>query len=254
MEKIEKTLTIIIPAFNESKRILKALNDIDSYVSRTKTQEKFKVIVVDDGSLDNTREVVKNWIQNESKNKELFSVISYVPNRGKGYAVQEGFFRASTELVLYTDADGACPIQEVEKLLPWASNGYDIVVGSRIIESQDTKVKMSFLRRVIGRGFHLVLSLLNLAEIKDTQCGFKLFKSTCAKKLAQNQKCFNYSFDIEYLFLAKKFGFKLKEVPVNWYHASGSKVNLFKDSIKMFIEVLKIRFVYKYNQTEIPRN
>ena len=241
------SLTIVIPAYNESKRIIHSLADIDNYISKNSLTLLFEVIVVDDGSLDNTKDVVNNWIQKQCKNKNSFKVISYPLNRGKGYAIKEGFLKASGNLVLYTDADGASPICEAEKLVHWINNGFDIACGSRILKDENTKVSMSFKRRFVGLVFHLILKLCNLANLRDTQCGFKLFKSQAAKKLANSQQCFNYSFDIEYLFLAKKFGYKIKEVPINWYHVEGSKINLIRDSLKMFIEVLKIRFVYKYN-------
>lgn len=242
---MNETLTIVIPAFNESKRILKTLNEIDKYIS----DSKHEVIVVNDGSIDNTVEVVTKWIEKVSKNKNKFKLLSYMPNQGKGYAVREGFLKASNSLVLYTDADGASPIEEVEKLLLWIDKDFDAAIGSRVLKGKDIKVSMSFIRRSTGRVFHLILSILGLASIEDTQCGFKLFKTSIAKKLAENQKCFNYSFDIEYLFLLKKIGCKVKEVPINWYHVKGSKISLFRDSIKMLIEVLKIRFLYKYDVT-----
>lgn len=241
------SLTIVIPAYNESKRIIKSLCDIDSYISKNPLSLLFEVIVVDDGSLDNTKGVVNDWIQNESKNKKCFKVINYSPNRGKGYAVSQGFLNSSCELVLYTDADGASPVKEVEKLIHWINNGFDIACGSRVLKDDQSSVQMSIKRRFIGFVFHLTLRVCNLAGLRDTQCGFKLFTSQAAKKLAGSQQCFNYSFDIEYLFLAKRFGYKVKEVPINWYHVEGSKVNIIRDSIKMFLEVLKIRFIYKYN-------
>ena len=242
-----KSLTLIIPAYNESKRIIRSLKDIDEYISRNQPGISYKVIVIDDGSTDNTKDVVHNWIQSESKNKNSFNIVSYLPNRGKGYAVREGFLNTSSDLVLYTDADGASPIEEAEKLLLVIDKGFDMVCGSRILKSRETKVDMSVKRRFVGFVFQCILKSLGLADLKDTQCGFKLFKTNAAKDLAKKQKCFNYSFDIEYLFLAKKYGYKIKEVPINWYHVEGSKINLLKDSIKMLVEVLKIRFIYKYN-------
>ena len=248
---MNETLTIVVPAFNESKRIAKALNDIDECINKISKPDLFQVIVVNDGSTDNTEGVTKDWIQNKSKNKKCFQVISYMPNRGKGYAVSQGFLKASHSLVLYTDADGAAPMCEADKLLLAMENDFDAAIGSRVIKTSDSKVKMSLTRKITGRVFHIILSTLGLAEFKDTQCGFKLFKSSLAKKLAQNQKCFGFSFDIEYLFLARKLGYKVKEVPINWYHVEGSKVNIFKDSVKMLLEVLKIRFLYEYNITNL---
>ena len=244
---MQDSLTIIIPAYNESQRILKTLNEIDNYITKKSTPNLINVLIINDGSTDSTKEVVTKWIQKNSKNKKSFETVSYIPNRGKGYAVWEGFKRAEGDFVLYTDADGASPIEEVEKLLCWINNGADVACGSRIIQSENTTVEMSFKRRFTGLVFHIILRLCGLANLRDTQCGFKIFKKVVAKKLAETQQCFNYSFDIEYLFLVKKFGYKIKEVPVNWYHVEGSKVNLLRDSIKMLFEVLKIRFVYKYN-------
>lgn len=244
---MNKSLTIIIPAYNESKRIQKSLIDIDKYITEKNKADLIQVIIVDDGSLDSTKEAAENWIQKEAKNKNSFQIISYKPNRGKGYAVREGFLKSQSDLVLYTDADGASPIKEIEELLKAIDDGFDIAVGSRVLKNENTRVKMSFKRRFVGFTFHTILKIFNLADLKDTQCGFKLFKSEAAKKLAKCQQCFNYSFDIEYLFLARKFGYKIKEVPINWYHVEGSKISLMRDSIKMLSEVLKIRFVYKYN-------
>ena len=242
-----KSFTIIIPAYNESKRIIRSLKDIDEYILKKSTGSSYEVIIVDDGSTDNTKDVVDNWINNEAKNKSSYKIISYKQNQGKGYAVREGFLNTNSELVLYTDADGASPIEEAEKLLLVINEGFDIVCGSRILKSRETKVDMSVKRRFVGFVFQCILKSLGLADLKDTQCGFKLFKTNAAKDLAKKQKCFNYSFDIEYLFLAKKYGYKIKEVPINWYHVEGSKVNILRDSVKMLAEVLKIRFIYKYN-------
>ena len=241
------SLSIIVPSYNESERILPTLADIDEYITNASNSLFISVVVVNDGSLDNTADVVSNWIDQHSKNKKNFSLINYLPNKGKGYAIREGFSKADSDFVLYTDADGASPIEEIDKLLYWAQSGFDIVCGSRILKADNVKVEMGLKRRFTGLIFHLILKSFGLAEIKDTQCGFKLFKKNIAKKLVETQKCFNYSFDIEYLLLAKKYGYKIKEVPVNWSHMEGSKINLLRDSITMLLEVLKIRFIYKYN-------
>ena len=241
------SLAIVIPAYNESGRIIHTLYDIDEYISESTNPGLLNVIIVSDGSTDDTDIVVSNWIEKKSKNKKSFILISYSPNKGKGYAIREGFLKSNSDFVLYTDADGASPIKEVNKLLYWTEHGFDVVCGSRIIKADDVKVEMGLKRRFTGLVFHLILKFFNLADVKDTQCGFKLFRKDVVKKLAQAQKCFNYSFDIEYLLLSKNYGYKIKEVPVNWSHVKGSKISLLQDSIKMLLEVLKIRFVYKYN-------
>jgi dolichyl-phosphate beta-glucosyltransferase len=242
---MKKTLTIIIPAFNEENRILKNLNEINDYVAKNSLFDEIKTIVIDDGSTDKTKEAVEEWIKSKLVNG--FSIVSYKPNKGKGYAVRDGFLKADSELILYTDADGASPISEIEKLLPEIDKGFTVVCGSRVLKNESVSVKMALKRRVIGLVFHMLLGLLKLNFIKDTQCGFKLFEANVAKKIAKAQKCFNFSFDIEYLYLSRKMGCKINEVPINWYHVKGSKVNLVIDSIKMLVEVLKIRFYYKYN-------
>lgn len=246
---MDKTLTVVIPAYNESKRILKTLFSIDVYITRRNLSNLFYVLVVNDGSTDDTENVVKTWMNNGCKNRKCFEIFSYTPNRGKGNAVKEGFLKASTDLVMYSDADGASPIEEVERLISSINSGYDVVCGSRILKDEETSVTMGIKRRFVGLVFHLILKTLGLANLRDTQCGFKLFKTNVAKKIVENQKCFNYSFDIEYLFLAKLFGYKTKEVPINWNHVEGSKVNVLRDSITMLTEVLKIRFIYQYNVT-----
>lgn len=240
------SLTILIPAYNETNRITSSLDKIDEYIS--KKNNLIKVLIVNDGSTDDTELKVNTWIQKNSKNKDDFELLSYTPNRGKGYAIREGFLKINTDVVLYTDADCASPVEESERLVGFLKDGYDIICGSRILRNNNTKVKMSFMRRCVGFVFHTFLFLLGLANLKDTQCGFKLFKTPAAKKIATSQQCFNYSFDVEYLYLAKKFGYKIKEVSVNWQEISGSKVNVLRDSIKMLIGILKIRFVYKYNK------
>lgn len=248
---MQQSLTILIPSFNESKRIKKSLNDIDFFISQ-QSNKSIYVIVVNDGSKDNTKHVVNNWIENESKNRNCFKLIGYENNKGKGYAIKEGILNASSDLILYTDADGAAPIKEVEKLIYWIEKGnFDIAVGSRVLQDENSKTEMSFNRKFVGRIFHTILKILGLAPVYDTQCGFKLFKTSAAKKLTEYQQCFGFSFDIEYLYLAKKLGYKVKEVPINWHHIEGSKVSVIRDSMKMFLEIIKIRFLNKYNNIEI---
>lgn len=246
--KPDRSVSIVIPSYNESERIIAYLDLIKDYISSSMKTRIEEVIIVNDGSKDNTEEVVSNWIESlELQEKEKFSVVGYGQNQGKGFAVREGFLQSSSDFIMYTDADGASPIEEIEKLLLGVSSGYDVCCGSRVLKDESVKVKMSFNRRFTGFVFHIILQILGLAELQDTQCGFKLFKKEVAKKLAKEQKCFNFSFDIEYLFLSKKYGYKIKEIPINWNHVKGSKVNVIVDSLKMLYEVLKIRFIYKYN-------
>lgn len=240
-----KTLSIIIPAYNEESRITPCLEDINNNLDNINFQVQ-EVVVVSDGSKDKTIEVVKNWINTRATNKQIFKILSKNINQGKGSSVKEGFLYFNSDWVLYTDADGATPILEINKLSEYIDN-FDVICGSRVLKEDGTLVDMTLKRRFIGFVFHTILEILGLAKIKDTQCGFKLFKKDIAKDIVRNQKCLNFSFDIEYLYLTRKKGCKIKEVPVCWTEIEGSKVNLILDSIKMLIEVLKIRLIYKYN-------
>lgn len=243
----KKSLTIIIPAYNESKRIIPTLLSIDSYIGTKSVENLVHVIVVNDGSKDDTEGVVRKWIKSICRNKESFELVSYQKNQGKGFAVREGIERANSDLILYIDADGSIPITELGKLIQEIDIGFDVVCGSKFLTGDNTSVKMKLNRRIADMIFHLILKLLRLNILKDTQCGFKLFKAEIAKTLATNQKCFNYAFDIEYLFLAKKCGYKIKEVPVSSHHQEGSKLNLVVDGLRMLIDIFKIKFIHDYN-------
>src|SRR3989338_4908484 len=167
------TITIIIPAYNESQRISRTLFEIDAYITKTSSQNQIKVITVDDGSIDNTENVVKNWIKDRCINKQCFETISYLPNHGKVYAVREGFLKAESDVVLYTDADGACSINELEKLMLWLDRGFDITCGSRILKNDISEVKMSFKRRLSGLVFHSILKFFGLASPKTFKIEWK---------------------------------------------------------------------------------
>jgi len=144
-------------------------------------------------------------------------------------------------LILYDDADGASPIEEFARLEAAMNLGADIAIGSRAIFAADTAVKTIFIRKAMGRVFNLLVNLLLLPQITDTQCGFKLFRRAVARRIFSQQHADGFSFDVEILFLAKRAGFKITEVPINWTNVPGSKVNLIKDSLLMFIDVVRFR-------------
>lgn len=226
--------SIVIPAFNEEFRISKTLNIIDSYL---KTQSiNAEIVVVNDGSTDNTRETVKN-ISQTIKNIRL---INLTENKGKGYAVRKGIESSFGEYVLMTDADNATPIEELNKFEKYTDD-YDIVIGSRKMADSQILVKESFLRRGISRvGTFMTLSLVK--DIKDTQCGFKLIKNNVARHIFSKQKTYKYGFDIELLALAQYYNYKIAEVPVVWSHDKESRVRPFKDAIKTFHEFIGIHY------------
>jgi dolichyl-phosphate beta-glucosyltransferase len=222
-------LSIIIPAYNEEKRITSSLKKIYNYFDRK--QFDYEVIVVNDGSRDNTLDVV-----NKIKNKKT-KVIDNKINAGKGHAVKTGMLDAKGDLLLFTDSDLSTPIEEFDKLMKYTDN-YDIIIGSRGLK--ESNVKSKFHKMMLGKLGNFFIRLFAVKEINDTQCGFKLFKRKCLN-IFKKQTINRWGFDFEILFLARKFGYKIKEVPVVWVNAEGSKVKAL-DYPKTFLELLRIRW------------
>lgn len=229
-------LSIVIPCYNEETRLPRTLEKIAEYFT-SRPETSYEVIVVDDGSKDNTLEVASSFKERISN----LRVLGYPHNRGKGYAVRFGMLNAFGSRVLFDDADGASPIEEVERLEAALSEGASLAIGSRALLSTDTQVKAKLLRKCIGRVFNGIVNVLLVPGIADTQCGFKLFTRSTAQYLFSKQKADGFSFDVEILFLARKAGFKITEVPINWTNIPGSKVNVARDSVKMFFDVIGIR-------------
>lgn len=236
-------LSIIIPCYNEEKNLrLGALEKVSKYLAGQKYP--WEVIVVDDGSTDESLSLIQKFIADHPG----FSLIKN-PHQGKAATVITGMLKASGRYVLFTDLDQATPISEVEKILPWFEKGFDVVIGSRNTRREGAPIS----RLAMARGFMALRTLiLGLSGIADTQCGFKAFKNEVAKELFGRLKLYGQKklvtgsmvtagFDIETLFLAKKAGFKIKEVPVEWHYVETRKVNPIKDSWYGFWDLVKIR-------------
>ena len=230
-----KSISIVIPAFNEAKRICSTLRKIDTYFA-SKTQ-LFEIIVVDDGSTDNTADVVLT----ESQKSKSVRLLSNRSNKGKGFSVRRGVLNSTNNLILISDADLSTPIEEVEKLFLWLSRGYDIAIGSRGLKESEILERQPWYRQNMGRVFNLFVKMLVLGGINDTQCGFKLFPEEIAKKLFSVTKIDGFAFDVEVLFLARKSKYKIKEVPVRWINSPSSKVRIIQDSFLMFFDLVRIR-------------
>lgn len=229
-------LSIIIPAYNEARRLPNTLREIDKYL-RTQTYD-YEIIVVNDGSKDRTATVVNN-LKTEIKNLRL---IDNKKNHGKGYVVRQGILAGSGQFGLFTDADNSTSIDQVEKMWPEFKKGADIVIGSRDIEGATLDPPQPWIRKVIlGEGFKLFRKIMiGLWKIQDTQCGFKGFKKEVAEKILPNCKIDRFAFDPEILVIANKFGYKIKEIPIHWKNDPESKVK-FKSMMKMAIDLIKIR-------------
>ncbi len=234
-----KFLSVIIPAYNEEKRIEKTLIKILAYLK--KKEAKFEIIVVDDGSTDNTiNKIIK-------VSKDII-IIKNPCNMGKGYSVKSGMLHCKGDYALFTDADLSTPIEEIEKFLAIIPE-YDIILGSRRTKESNVVEKQTPWRIMAGNIFPFLVSFFINLKIKDTQCGFKLFNMKKSRKIFKKQKIFGFGFDVEILFLANKYNLKIKEIGVEWYNDSSSKVRLFKDSFSMLFELIKIRlndFAKKY--------
>lgn len=235
-------ISIVIPAYNEEKRIQKCLIEIDLFCK--KRFEDYELIVVDDGSKDKTNEKAK-----QLKNKKI-KILKNTQNKGKGYSVKRGMLKSKYPLILFSDADLATPIEELPPMIEWINKGYDLIIASRNMKGSNIVAKQPFYRQIAGKMFALFVRIFAVQGFKDTQCGFKLFKEEAGKKIAKLQTIERFSFDVEMLIIAKKLGFKIKEVPVKWTNDINSKVNLKKDVFKMFKDIIKIRINYlkeKYN-------
>jgi len=236
MENKEKIfLSVIIPAYNEEKRLPKTINEIFDYLS--KKNFSFEVIVVNDGSKDKTAEIVKELM----KKYPNLKLIDNKENKGKGAAVRQGMLEAQGKFRLFSDADHSTPISEIEKFLPEFEKGADVVIASRDIKGAILDPPQPLFRRFVGEGFKILRKIvLDLWEIQDTQCGFKCFKAEVVEKIFSKCKINRFAFDPEILILAKRAGYKIKEIPVYWRNDPESKVK-FKSIFNMAKDLFKIR-------------
>jgi len=232
---LQPYLSLVIPAYREATRILDGLRKVTDYLSRQ--AYPWECIIVDDGSPDETASIVEAFIE---KHPEPTLRLLREPHRGKGAAVRAGVLASCGEFVLFSDADLSTPIGEVERFFPLLEGGYDVVIGSREAEGAK-RFDEPYRRHVVGRVFNLAVRTLAVKGFQDTQCGFKAFRRDAARRLFQCQKLERFSFDVEILFLAKKFGLKTAVVPVQWYYSEFSTMNVLEDGFLMFLDVLKVR-------------
>lgn len=233
-------LSIIVPAHNEAERILPYLQQIADFFQ--KQERSYEVLVVDDGSTDDTALVVRD----AADSNPAIELIQLPFCQGKGAAVRLGMQSASGYLQLFTDADGATPIQEITRLEKAVADGADLAIGSRALaaSSLNFAVRSRSHRSVLGAVFNAVVQHSGIEGIWDTQCGFKLFRRVIAQDLFGNSSINGFGFDVELLYLARKRGYRIAEVPVNWTDQPGSKVRIFKDGLATLRELAIIRRNY----------
>jgi dolichyl-phosphate beta-glucosyltransferase len=244
---LASTYTIVIPAYNESVRLAASLEKVLAYVHAQNWNAE--VIVVNDGSRDNTAEIVRTCAAKDP----TLRLIENPGNRGKGYSVRNGMLHAKGEIVIFSDADLSSPIEEAVKLLQALDDGADVAIGSRWLRTETQTQRQPLYRQLFGRIFNVLLRLTLGLNFKDTQCGFKAFKQPAVHAIFPLQKIERWGFDPEILFLARKLGFKVKEVPVVWGHSGGTRINPLVDGSRMFLEMLRIRWYSiagKYNGSD----
>jgi glycosyltransferase involved in cell wall biosynthesis len=230
------TYSIVIPAYNEGARLAPTLEKVLAYVREQGWDTE--VIVVNDGSRDNTAEIVRGFA---AKNPVL-RLVENPGNRGKGYAVRNGMLNARGEVIVFSDADLSSPIEEMPKLLAALATGADIVIGSRWLRSELQIHRQSLHRQLFGRIFNALNRIILGLRFKDTQCGFKAFTRKAAQTVLPLQRIERWGFDPEILFLARKFGFRVEEVAVRWGHVGGTRINPLMDGARMFQEMVRIRW------------
>jgi dolichyl-phosphate beta-glucosyltransferase len=237
---LRRSISIIIPAYNEEKRLPATLKRILDYLGQSQWDFS-EVVVVDDGSRDNTAEIAR---------QAGVRVLPNPGNRGKGYTVRHGMLEAQGEWALFSDADLSTPIEELDKL--FAAAGREkaaIVIGSRAVDRSMIGVRQPFVRDRIGRLFNLVMRLVTGLAFRDTQCGFKLFEKQAARAVFPRQLLDGFGFDVEVLYIARRLGLKCVEVPVRWNDVAGTKVSLWR-GLGAFLDPLKVRWnslTSKYN-------
>ena len=230
------TLSIVLPAYNEAARIGGSLDKITEYAQQHAWN--VEVIVVNDGSSDNTAEIICQY----AKRYSWVRSIDNPGNRGKGYSVRNGMLHARGDILLFSDADLSSPIEEADKLVAALQAGADVAIGSRWVRKELQVVPQPLRRQILGRMFNLALRVVLGLNFKDTQCGFKAFRRSAAELVFTQQQVETWGFDPELLYLAKKAGLRTVEVPVYWAHSEGTRLHPLRDGIRMFAQLFQIRW------------
>ena len=227
-------LSVVIPAFNEQIRIVSTLEKMVAYLSAQ--HYTWEVLVVDDGSSDDTAALVRQWMSNNEGVR-----LKALPHRGKGWAVKHGMLAATGEYRFMCDADLAMPIEHLETFMNRMAEGYDIVIGSRQIAGA-RRFGETAIRHFMGRVFNWSVKLIAVGEFQDTQCGFKCFRGEAADELFQLQRTRGWGFDVEILYLALKKRMRVLEMPIDWYHQEASKVKPGVDAFLMIRDTILVRW------------
>ena len=246
-----KIYSIVIPAYNEGARISATLEKVLTFCNQQEWDAE--VIVVDDGSTDNTSAIVEEFAARHPN----LHLVENPGNRGKGYSVRNGMLHANGDLILFSDADLSSPIEECDKLFEAIDKGADVAIGSRWVRTELQVQRQPLHRRIFGRAFNLALRAVLGLRFKDTQCGFKAFTRRASHSIFPLQHIERWGFDPEILFLAQRFGLHVEEVPVQWAHREGTHISPLRDGMRMLSEMLRVRWYalsgkYDPSTTSVP--
>jgi dolichyl-phosphate beta-glucosyltransferase len=233
---MSRTYSIVIPAYNEASRIREGLDQVLAFVSDQRWTAE--ILVVNDGSTDGTADIIREYERRDAR----LRLVENPGNRGKGYSVRNGVLHASGDYVMFSDADLSSPIGESLKLIAALDAGADVAMGSRWLKPETMTERQSVLRQIAGRLYNIIARIFLRLPYRDTQCGLKAFRKQAAHDVFSRQKIERWGFDPEVLFIARKLGYRIAEVPVAWAHDDRSKIHPLLDGIKMFWEVLRIRW------------
>jgi len=230
-------LSVVIPAYNEEKRLPQSLAAVMDFLK--KQTYRSEIIISDDGSHDRTVVIARELL------KEFPHQVLVSPqNRGKGHAVRRGMLAAGGAYILFTDADLSTPIEEVKRFLACLEKDQDVVIGSRALPDSKIEIHQDLMRETMGKIFNFIAKILAFKGVHDSQCGFKCFRREAAQKLFGLQKLDGFSFDVEIVYLAQKLGMRLLELPVIWRNSAQSRVQVLRDPLMMFWDVLRIRSLH----------
>lgn len=249
---INKSISVIIPCFNEGKTIFQNIKEINGYLARKFSN--YEIIAVNDGSSDNTLSELRLVQQ-----KVPLKIINNEINEGKGKVVRDGILAGNNEVVIFLDADLAIPIEELEKFIEELENGNDIIIASRFVPGLKILRPVLWYRKIMERVFRVLrMIILNSWRVQDTQCGFKVFRREAARRIFSMATINRWAFDAEIIFIAKKFGYSIKELPISLQNPPRSHIRIFRDSTGMFFALLKIRFndlkgVYKWKKGHVEK-
>jgi dolichyl-phosphate beta-glucosyltransferase len=241
------SISVVIPAYNEEKRLGRTMKTVLDYLKEK--NHDYELIIVDDGSKDHTVDVAKEFGDARTR------VIRNDRNHGKGYTVRNGMLNASKEWILFADADLSTPIDDLELLLE--NDDAQVVIGSRGVDQSKVIVHQPFYREFSGKIFNRLVRLLTVRGVKDTQCGMKMFRRDAAHRIFSKQTIEGFGFDVEILFIAQKYGYKIVEVPVRWFNDTNTKVRFLRDATRMFMDLLRIRkndLLGRYKETASDQN